>query len=120
MIEPDSLRCVLISKPDGGCVHTGSAATFGAAILAATLYAFFALPFADYHYCFTWRKAAFAAGVVLYFLVAGVGAGALGWVVGVASQARPTNWPAVDGIFFGLLGALGIRAELGAPKSRST
>jgi hypothetical protein len=90
------------------------------AILAATLFAGFARPFSDYHYWFSWRRSAFATGVVLYFLVAGVGAGLLGWVIGTVSKSVPTAWPLLNGALFGLVGALTVRAELGQPPPIST
>jgi hypothetical protein len=98
----------------------GDAVTFATAVLAATLYALFARPFGDYHYWFTWSRTAFTVGIVLYFLVAGLGAGALGFLAGLVSKASPTSWPAVNGVLFGLVGALAIRAELGAPRSRKS
>lgn len=92
--------------------------TLVVAILAATAFAVFARPFSDYHYWWTWSRSAFAIGVMLYFALAGIGAGALGWGIGTVSGAAPTAWPLVDAALFGLVGALAIRAELGPAKSQ--
>ena len=82
------------------------------AVVAASIFALFARPFSDYTFWFSWSRPAFLAGVAAYFLIAGVGGGLLGWVLGAVSHAVPTTWPLVNGAIFGLVGALAIRVEL--------
>ena len=88
---------------------------FGA-VLAATLFAAVLLPFRDYHYWFSWSRPALLIGALLYFVFAGLFAGGLGWLIGHASKALPTEYVLVNGLVFGVAGALAVRADLGAKK----
>ncbi len=85
------------------------------AVLAATVFAVFVRPFSDYHYWFSWSRRALVVGVLIYLLLGGAAAGALGWLAGVAlvGNVRP-SLTLMQGISFGLIGALAVRAELGS------
>lgn len=84
------------------------------AITASTVSALVVLPFSSYHYWFSWSRRAGVVGVLMYLLFGGVLAGGIGWGAAHLARAHPTDIPFLDGILFGLAGAVAVRADFGA------
>lgn len=88
------------------------------AIATATVFAVFGFPFRYYQCWFSFSPLATAVGTVLYLAVAGGGGGLVGWYVANLSHAQPTPSPPLNGVLYGIGGALALRADFRAqPKS---
>ena len=88
------------------------------AIAIATLFAIAGFPFRHYQCWFSFNKPGTTIGSIIYLIFAGGGGGLLGWGVAELSAARPTVNPLVNGVLFGIVGALALRADFTAgPKS---
>lgn len=84
------------------------------AIVTATVFAIFGFPYRNYLCWFSFSKLGTAVGSVLYLLVAGGGGGALGWGVATLTKVDPTSDPVLNGVLYGIGGALALRADFGA------
>jgi hypothetical protein len=84
------------------------------AILTASVFAVFALPYQHYQCWFSFSRVGTIAGTFLYLLLAGGGGGAVGWVVPYLAKADPTGNPVLNGVLYGIAGALAMRADFAA------
>src|SRR3954447_17805979 len=84
------------------------------AIVTATAFAVFEFPFRHYQCWFSFSKPGTAAGSAVYLAVAGAGGGVLGWGAAALSGATPTPNAAVNGLLYGVAGALALRADFAA------
>jgi len=83
------------------------------AIITASFFAIFGFPFLHYQCWFSWGRLSTALGSTLYFVLAGGFGGLLGWLAAQAANAQPSTEPLVNGFFYGVLGALALRADFG-------
>jgi hypothetical protein len=81
------------------------------AIATAVVFALFGFPFRYYQCWFSFGWLSTLGGMVLYFALAGGGGGLLGWAVATLSNARPTQNDTLNGILYGIGGALAFRAD---------
>lgn len=81
------------------------------ALLAAALLAALQFPFRVYFYWGSWRKRIFWMGLAFYLVFAGIGAGILGWLIGL-KLADPTPYAVANGIISGVGGAMLVRVEI--------
>lgn len=88
------------------------------AIAIATLFAILGFPFRHYQCWLSFNKPGTALGTIIYLIFAGGGGGLLGWGMAELGDAHPTANPLVNGVLFGIVGALMLRADFTAgPKS---
>lgn len=59
-------------------------------------------------------------GSALYLLIAGGGGGALGWGAAALTNLEPTRDPVLNGVLYGVAGALALRADFGARPTPDT
>ena len=76
------------------------------AILTATVFALFGFPFRYYQCWFSFSRLGTAAGTVMYLGLAGGVGGLLGWLAAYLSNAQPTPNAALNGLLYGIGGAL--------------
>lgn len=88
------------------------------AIVTASFFAIFGFPFLHYQCWFSWGRLSTALGSVLYFILAGGFGGLLGWLAAQAAHAQPSTEPMVNGFFYGVLGALALRADFGLARTK--
>lgn len=81
------------------------------AILTASLFAVTGFPFKFYQYWFSWSPRGTVTGLMCYFLLAGGGGGFIGWIIAHLSKAAPTGNVFLNGFFYGIAGALAVRAD---------
>lgn len=81
------------------------------AILVATAFATFGFPFNHLQAWCSWARVRAVGILVIYFVLAGVGGGGLGWLIGSVIQVQISSNLAVKGALYGLLGALAVRAD---------
>lgn len=86
--------------------------TLFGAIVASSLLALVAYPYARYQYWFSWSPSLAAAGTICHFLLAGTGGGALGWATARWGNAQFVGNAFMDGLLIGSAGAIAIRADL--------
>lgn len=84
------------------------------AILTASVFAVFGLPYQHYQCWFSFSRVGTIAGTFLYFLLAGAGGGAVGWAVAYVAKADPTGNLVLNGVLYGIAGALAMRADFAA------
>lgn len=84
------------------------------AVAVATVFGFFSLPYRNYHCWWSWTRAGAITFTGIFLLLSGGGGGLLGWGAATLSKASPTGSPAMNGILYGLAGALALRADLRA------
>jgi len=84
------------------------------AIATAGVFAVFGLPYRHYQCWFSFSKLGTVAGTLLYLLLAGGGGGALGWGLATLANADPTTNMALNGVLYGITGALAVRADFAA------
>ncbi len=89
------------------------------AIMVATGFAVFGFPFRFYRCWFSWSPLGANAGVLLYLVLAGGGGGLLGWMVAYLAQVPPSPVAAIDGFFYGVAGALAVRADFRGQRPRT-
>ncbi|MDD7939296.1 hypothetical protein PHK61_12805 [Actinomycetospora lutea] len=87
--------------------------------MTSSVFAFFGFPFRYYACWWSFSRLGSTTLVLVYFFVAGAGGGFLGWLLGRAANLHPTSSLAADGIFYGLAGAIALRADFGPRKRRS-
>lgn len=85
--------------------------SLGTAIVIATVFAIFSLPFRHYLCWYSWSRPGAIVGVTLYLILAGGGGGVLGWGAARLGHASPTSSAAVNGLFYGAAGAVALRAD---------
>ena len=88
------------------------------AIATASFFAIFGFPFLHYQCWFSWGRLSTALGSVLYFILAGGFGGLLGWLAGQAAHAQPSTEQWINGFFYGVLGALALRADFGLARTK--
>ena len=88
------------------------------AIVTASFFAIFGFPFLHYQCWFSWGRLSTALGSILYFLLAGGFGGLLGWLAAQAAHAQPSTEPLINGFFYGVLGALALRADFGLTRTK--
>jgi|SRR6478609_5609208 hypothetical protein len=88
------------------------------AIVTASFFAIFGFPFLHYQCWFSWGRLSTALGSTLYFVLAGGFGGLLGWLAAQAANAQPSTEPLVNGFFYGVLGALALRADFGLARTK--
>lgn len=88
------------------------------AIVTASFFAIFGFPFLHYQCWFSWGRLSTALGSVLYFILAGGLGGLLGWLAAQTAHAQPSTEPLVNGFFYGVLGALALRADFGLARTK--
>lgn len=81
------------------------------AIATATVFALFGFPFKYYQCWFSFSRLGTALGTLLYLALAGGGGGLLGWGVANLSHALPTPNEPLNGVLYGIGGALALRAD---------
>jgi hypothetical protein len=81
------------------------------AILTATVFALFGFPFRYYQCWFSFSRVGTVAGTVIYLALAGGVGGLLGWFPWYVSKAHFTQSAALNGLLYGVGGALALRAE---------
>ena len=84
------------------------------AIATATVFALFGFPFRYYQCWFSFSRVGTAIGTVLYLALAGGGGGLLGWAAATVVQAQPTPSAPLNGLLYGIAGALALRADFRA------
>jgi hypothetical protein len=84
------------------------------AIATATVFAVFGLPYQHYQCWFSFSRLGTIAGTFLYFVLAGGGGGAVGWAVATLAHAEPTPNTLLNGVLYGIAGALALRADFAA------
>jgi hypothetical protein len=84
------------------------------AIIAATVFAIFGFPFRHYQCWFSFSTLGTALGSALYLVLAGGGGGLLGLGAAQLAGVKHTGSPALDGLLYGISGALVLRADFGA------
>ena len=82
-----------------------------AALTVSAIFAVFGFPYRFYQCWYSWSHKGAAAGLLIYILFAGFGAGLLGWLPAHVGQVTPTGNPWVDGMIFGAAGSLAVRAD---------
>lgn len=100
------------------CNRTAVDVSLLTAILTATMFAIFGFPFRYYQCWFSWGPGMTITGIAMYFFLAGAGGGFLGWGVATISRAQPTPNQLLNGVLYGLGGALALRADFGARPKR--
>jgi len=88
------------------------------AIVTASFFAIFGFPFLHYQSWFSWGRLSTALGSILYFILAGGLGGLLGWLAAQLANAQPSSEPMVNGFFYGVLGALALRADFGLARTK--
>ena len=81
------------------------------AIAVAAAFAVFGFPFRFYQCWFSWSRVGAPAGVLLYMTLAGGGGGLIGWLTAYLADVPGSAVPAIDGLFYGVAGALAVRAD---------
>jgi hypothetical protein len=84
------------------------------AIATATVFALFGFPFRYYQCWYSFSRVGTTVGTVLYLALAGGGGGLLGWAAAAVSHARPTPSDPLNGLLYGVAGALALRADFRA------
>lgn len=80
-------------------------------ILVGVGFAMFGFPYQHYQCWFSFGKSSTIVGTGLYLVLAGGGGGLLGWAVAMIANAHPTDKEALNGIIYGITGALAFRAD---------
>ena len=81
------------------------------AMMTATVFALFGFPFRYYQCWFSFSRLGTVTGTVVYLSLAGGVGGLLGWLAAYLTRAQPTPNPALNGLLYGSVGALALRAE---------
>lgn len=81
------------------------------AIVTATVFALFGLPYKYYQCWFSFSWVGTVTGTVMYLSLSGAVGGLLGWLGGYLIQAQPTPNLALNGLLYGAAGTLALRAE---------
>jgi hypothetical protein len=81
------------------------------AIVTATVFALFGFPFRYYQCWFSFSRVGTVTGTILYLALAGGVGGLLGWLAAYLGHAQPTPNAALNGLLYGVAGALALRAE---------
>ena len=89
------------------------------AIIVAGVFSVFGFPFRYYQCWYSWSQLGTPLGIALYLTLAGAGGGFLGWGAAQLGGARPTPNPALNGILYGVGGALALRADFRSRPRRS-
>jgi hypothetical protein len=84
------------------------------AVVTAAVFAVFGFPFRYYQCWFTFSKIGTGLGSILYLALAGGGGGVLGWGTAQLVDIEPTPDPLLNGVLYGVAGALTLRADFGA------
>ena len=84
------------------------------AIVTAAVFAVFGLPYQHYQCWFSFSRIGTIVGTFLYFLLAGGGGGTVGWAVATLANADPTSNIVLNGVLYGITGALALRADFAA------
>jgi hypothetical protein len=90
------------------------------AIVTATVFALFGFPFRYYQCWFSFSRLGTVTGMLIYLSLAGGVGGLLGWLTAYFSHARPTPDPALNGLLYGVIGALALRAEFRTRSKETT
>ena len=90
--------------------------TFFAAMGASAVFAIFSFPFRLYQCWYSWNRLGTNLGLSLYLALAGGGGGGLGWLAATLAKASPTPIAVVNGIMFGIGGALVLRARVSSTR----
>jgi hypothetical protein len=86
--------------------------TLLAAVVTSGLLSVIGAPYAHYLCWFSWSRFGALTGTVVYVLLGGVGGGGLGYLAGKTFlNANPSTQPWVDGVTYGVAGALVLRAD---------
>lgn len=85
--------------------------TLPIAIAAAAVIAVFSFPFRLYQCWYSWNRLGTNLGLLLYLAIAGIGGGFIGWLTATLTSTRPTSFELVNGVLFGIGGALILRAD---------
>ncbi len=86
------------------------------AVVTATVFAIFGPPYVRLQCWFSWSRAGTIIVVVLYLILAGGGGGFLGWLAAQYLKAAPTESPIVNGVLYGVGGALVLRADFASSR----
>src|SRR3954468_20477914 len=81
------------------------------AIVTATVFALFGLPYKYYQCWFSFSWVGTVTGTVMYLSLAGGVGGLLGWLGAYLAHAQPTPNLALNGLLYGAAGTLALRAE---------
>jgi hypothetical protein len=81
------------------------------AIVTATVFALFGLPYKYYQCWFSFSRVGTVTGTVMYLSLAGGVGGLLGWLGAYLAHAQPTPNLALNGLLYGAAGTLALRAE---------
>ncbi|MDQ4032325.1 MAG: hypothetical protein M3332_08680 [Actinomycetota bacterium] len=81
------------------------------AIIVAGVFSVFGFPFRYYQCWYSWSHLGTPLGIAVYLALAGAGGGFLGWGAAQLGGAQPTPNPALNGILYGIGGALALRAD---------
>src|SRR4051794_37631014 len=84
------------------------------AMVTAAVFAIFGFPFRYYQCWFSFSKIGTTVGSALYLVLAGGGGGVLGWGLAQLAGVQPAQNPLLDGVLYGVAGALAPRADFGA------
>lgn len=90
------------------------------ALVVAMVWSVFAFPMKSYQCWLSWSRWPAVLGLLCYVVLAGGGAGLLGWTTAYLAKAAPTPIPALNGLFYGFAGALASRADLGMRAKRGS
>lgn len=94
--------------------------SFWISVLVSVGFALFGFPYRHYECWFSFAKWSTVIGIGLYLALAGGGGGVLGWGVAMIGNAHPTANEAVNGLLYGITGALAFRADFKTRKSVKT
>lgn len=85
------------------------------AIVFAGVQSFAGFPYSRYKWWHTWiSQRSYTSLFVIYLVVAGVLGGTVGWTLAYLSKVHPTgNW-LLDGILYGAVGSVALRATFGS------
>jgi hypothetical protein len=89
------------------------------AIIIACVFSVFGFPFRYYQCWYSWSRLGTPLGIALYLTLAAGGGGFLGWGAAQLGGAQPTSNPALNGILYGIGGALALRADFRSRPRRS-
>jgi hypothetical protein len=81
------------------------------AIVTSTVFALFGFPFRYYQCWFSFSRVGTVTGTAMYLALAGGVGGLLGWFAAYLAHAEPTPNAALNGLLYGVTGALALRAE---------
>lgn len=94
--------------------------TLLAAMITSGLFAILGPPYGHYLCWFSWSRTGAIIGTATYLLVAGAGGGLLGFVAGrTFLNANPTANPWLDGLCYGIAGAVALRADFRTTQKQS-